>query len=259
MPIHLFNGFTCDARWPSRLKTGMVCLLVETDQGLVLIDTGPGLEDYAHPHAMLKLFRGITKLAWDPREAAFHQVRQVGYAPEDVRHIVLTHMHFDHCGGLPDFPWAAVHVHRREYEAFTGALRRWTDMAYIQRHIAHHPNWVLYEDGGENWYDFSAIRLPFTPEMWLVPLHGHSQGHCGVAVKLDKGWFFHAGDAGAVYNHETPAWLIRLVLGPHDARLRQFMRQHPEVVLSNSHMFPEWFEHKVWDSPDHNRSRGHPA
>jgi hypothetical protein len=49
------------------------------------------------------------------------------------------------------------------------------------------------------------------------------------------------------------------VLGPHDARLRQFMRQHPEVVLSNSHMFPEWFEHKVWDEPDHNRYRCHPA
>jgi len=246
MPIHIFNGFTCNARWPSTLKTGTVCMLVETEQGLVLIDTGPGVEDYTHPHAMLKLYRIITELPFDVHETAVNQIRQLGYQPEDVRDIILTHMHFDHCGGLPDFPWAKVHVHRREFEAFTQKMRRWTDIAYIQRHISHVTDWILYDDGDERWFDFKAIRLPFTPEMWLVPLHGHSWGHCGVAVKLENGWYFNAADAGAVYNNKTPAWLIKMVLGPHDARLRQFMRLHPEVVLSNSHMFPEWFLNKIW-------------
>jgi glyoxylase-like metal-dependent hydrolase (beta-lactamase superfamily II) len=242
MTIRIFNGFTCDARPPSKLKTGLVCSLVETDQGPVLIDTGPGLQDYAHPHGMLRMFQVITVLRMDPQEAAVNQVRRLGYRPEDVRHIVLTHMHFDHCGGLPDFPKAKVHVHRKEYEAFTGGLRQWTELAYIRRHIAHRPEWALYDGGGGQWYNFHAIRLPFEPEMWLVPLHGHSRGHCGVAVKISDGWYFNAADAGAVYNDETPAWLIRLVLGPHDARLRRFMHAHPEVRLANSHMFPEWFD-----------------
>jgi glyoxylase-like metal-dependent hydrolase (beta-lactamase superfamily II) len=242
MTIRIFNGFTCDARPPSKLKTGLVCSLVETDQGPVLIDTGPGLQDYAHPHGMLRMFQVITVLRMDPQEAAVNQVRRLGYRPEDVRHIVLTHMHFDHCGGLPDFPKAKVHVHHKEYEAFTGGLRQWTELAYIRRHIAHRPEWALYDGGGGQWYNFHAIRLPFEPEMWLVPLHGHSRGHCGVAVKISDGWYFNAADAGAVYNDETPAWLIRLVLGPHDARLRRFMHAHPEVRLANSHMFPEWFD-----------------
>lgn len=246
MSIHIINGFTCNARWSSTLKTGMVCMLVETDQGLVLVDTGPGTEDYARPHWMLKIYRVIMELPFDPHETTINQIKQLGYLPEDVRHIVLTHMHFDHCGGLPDFPRATVHVHRREFEAFTGKMRRWTDMAYVQRHIAHVTDWELYDGGTETWYEFNAIRLPFSPEMWLVPLHGHSWGHCGVAVKLGQGWFFNAGDAGAVYNNESPAWLIKLVLGPHDTHLRQFMRLHPEVVMTNSHMFPEWFMNKVW-------------
>ena len=82
--------------------------------------------------------------------------------------------------------------------------------------------------------------------MWMVPLHGHTWGQCGVAVKLENGWFFNAADAGAVYNEVTPAWLIRLVLGPHDARLRRFMHAHAEVRMASSHMWPEWFEKSQW-------------
>jgi glyoxylase-like metal-dependent hydrolase (beta-lactamase superfamily II) len=240
--IHIFNGFTCNTRWPFKLKTGTVCTLVETSQGLVLIDTGPGLEDYARPHWMLRLYRVIMQVRMDPQEAAIRQVARLGFQPEEVRDIILTHMHFDHCGGLPDFPWAKVHVHRREHESFTGKRHRWTDTAYIPRHIARVPEWALYEEAGEKWYDFDAIRLPFEPQMWLIPLYGHSWGQCGVAVKLENGWFFNAADAGAVYNDATPAWLIRLVLGPHDERLRRFRHQHPEVWLVNSHMWLDTFQ-----------------
>ena len=245
MAIRILNGFSCNARWPSRLRTGTVCILCETDQGLVLVDTGPGTQDYIHPHLIMRLFRIMFSLPFDPQQAVVHQVRELGIKPEEIHHIVLTHMHFDHCGGLPDFLHARVHVHRRELAAFMGRVHRWTDMAYIQRHIDHSPDWVAYDDGDESWYGYKAIRLPFRPEMWLVSLHGHSRGHCGVAIRLKDGWFFNAADAGAVYNETTPAWLIRLVLGPHDQQLRQFMRSHPEVLMVNSHMWVDWFSDYV--------------
>lgn len=242
MNIHLLNCFTCNARWPSKLKTGMACLLIETDQGPILLDTGLGLDDYANPTWMTRLFRLITIMPFDPNEAAFNRIRQLGYQPDEIKNIVLTHMHFDHVSGLPDFPRAKIHVHRREYEAFTGDRpKRWMDLAYIPRYIAHQPEFILYEKVDSKWFDFDAIRLPFFPEMYFIPLFGHSAGHCGLAVKTDGGWLFHAGDAGAVYNDETPAWLIKLVLGPHDQRLRAFMRSHPEVLLTNSHVPPEFF------------------
>jgi glyoxylase-like metal-dependent hydrolase (beta-lactamase superfamily II) len=242
MSIHLLNCFTCNAHWPSNLKTGMACLLIETDQGPVLLDTGLGLDDYAHPTWFTNFFRIITEMPFDPNEAAVHRIQKLGYQPEDVKHILLTHMHFDHISGLPDFPHAKVHVHRREYDSFTdGKTLHWTDAAYIPRYIAHRPEFVLYDKVDSKWYHFDAIRLPFAPEMYFIPLFGHSQGHCGVAIKTTSGWFFHAGDAGAVYNNETPAWLIKLVLGPHDPSLRAFMKAHPEVLLTNSHMFPEFF------------------
>jgi len=243
MTIRLLNCFTCNARWPSKLKTGMACLLVETDQGLVLVDTGLGLNDYAHPGWMTSIFRVITEMPFLPAEAAINRIKDLGFQPEDIRHILLTHMHFDHCSGLPDFPHAKVHTHRREYSAFvSGKILQWTDFAYLPRYIAHQPEFILYDQIDSKWYDFDAIRLPFEPEMYFIPLYGHSRGHCGVAIKTSTGWFFQAGDAGSVYNDETPAWLIRLVLGPHDPLLRSFMKAHPEVLLANSHMFPEFFE-----------------
>ncbi len=242
MTIHLFNGFTCNARIPRHWECGTLEILIETKDGLVLVDTGLGTDDYAHDSGILKLFKVLTRMPLDSNQAAIHQVTRLGYRPEDVRNIVLTHMHFDHCGGLPDFPKAKIHVYRREYEAFLDRPRQFADLAYVRRHIAHGPDWAFYEDIGEKWFDFDAIRLPFEPEMWLVPLAGHTRGQCGVAIKTTGGWLFQASDAAALFNDEAPAWLIRLALGPHQPRIRQFAAAHPEVRVVTGHMWLDWFE-----------------
>ncbi len=93
------------------------------------------------------------------------------------------------------------------------------------------------------WYDFDAIRLPFEPEMWLVPLHGHTRGQCGVAIKTPTGWHFHVGDAGVdLERNQAPDWMIIAGLGPHWPRLRAFARAHPEVKLTAGHMVLDFFE-----------------
>jgi glyoxylase-like metal-dependent hydrolase (beta-lactamase superfamily II) len=243
MEIHFLNCFTCSARLPPPSRTGALCLLVETVQGLVLVDTGLGRDDYVHKTAIMRVFQLVTHLPLDPQEAAVHQIARMGYRPQDVRHIVLTHMHFDHCGGLPDFPHAAVHLHRRELEAFTGRPRRWTDLAYVRRHIAHRPQFVLHDDAADTWFDFAAIHLPFEPPMWLVPLFGHTRGHCGVALRTTSGWLFHVGDAAPIaLTDDPPQWLTRLVLGPHTPRLRQFGATHPEIRITTGHMPLDFFE-----------------
>jgi glyoxylase-like metal-dependent hydrolase (beta-lactamase superfamily II) len=243
MAIRFLNCFTCNARVPSHWRSGTLCLLVETDEGLVLVDTGLGQDDYLHRPGILRAFQVITMVPMDPDESAVRQVARLGYQTGDVRHIVLTHMHFDHCGGLADFPQAAVHLHRREYEAFIGPRRRWTDLAYVRRHIAHGPDLVLYGDARDRWLDFPAMRLPFTPPMWLVPLFGHTRGHCGIAVETGDGWLFHVGDAAPIdFTEEAPGALVRLVLGSHTPFLRQFKAAHPEIRMTTGHMWLDFFD-----------------
>ena len=238
LSIRFLNCFTCNARYPAHWHSGTLCLLIDTDQGLVLVDTGLGTKDYKRPPAILRLFQIITVVPLDPEEAAVRQISRLGYRPQDVRHIVLTHMHFDHCGGLPDFPNAKVHVNRKEHEAFVGRPRHWADFGYVRRHGAHRPEWVLHEEAGERWFDFEAIRLPFEPEMWMVPLYGHTRGHSGIAIRTSTGWLFHVADSAAIeLTHRTPEWLVRLFLGPHQPRLRRFAAAHPEIRLTTGHMW----------------------
>ena len=242
MTIHFMNGFTCISTFPYHWNCGTLELLVETDQGPVLVDTGLGTQDYLQHSGILKVFRAIMIVPLDPAEAVIRQVVRLGYEPGDVRHIVLTHMHFDHCGGLPDFPWAKIHVYRPEYKAFLERPRQFADFAYVRRHIAHAPDWVFYDDTGQKWFDFDAIRLPFEPEMWLLPLPGHTRGLCGVAIKRPDGWLLQTSDAAALFNDQAPDWLIRLALGPHQPRIRQFVKAHPEVRAVGGHAWLDWFE-----------------
>jgi glyoxylase-like metal-dependent hydrolase (beta-lactamase superfamily II) len=172
------------------------CLLVEGAEGLVLVDTGFGLDDIRNPRQLGRPFTAIVRPRLNVVEAAIAQVRELGFDPQDVRHIVTTHLDLDHAGGLPDFPDAEVHLLRAELEA---ALRpSWRDRPrYVAAHWAHGPRWVTHSGGGESWHGFDGVRiLPGSDaEILLIPLIGHSHGHTGVAIRDGDGWLLHCGDA----------------------------------------------------------------
>jgi glyoxylase-like metal-dependent hydrolase (beta-lactamase superfamily II) len=228
--------------WFPPWHIGGTCLLVKTNQGLVLVDTGLGLHDYLNPSPMVRFFKLDFGVHNDPENAAVSQIARLGYSPQDVQHIVLTHLHFDHAGGVPDFPHAQVHVHRREFEAMQHP-RKLIELAYDQKDFIHNPSWVLYDQPNAEWFGFEAIRLPFSPEMYLVPLFGHTAGHCGVAIQDNDGWIFHCADAlppNAQFNL-TPQWLNRLIIGAHVPRIQAWATTHPEVRLLAGHMWKSFF------------------
>ncbi|MDV2993221.1 MAG: putative metallo-hydrolase [Chroococcidiopsis sp. SAG 2025] len=196
----LFDGFS------RGLSACLVChcLLVETEQGLVLIDTGFGQRDLEAPYSRLSpFFIQVNRIQFDRKYTALHQLEQLGFSANDVRHIVVTHLDFDHAGGLEDFPEATVHVMQAEIEATRSRHGFIASRRYRPGQWDEVKSWKYYSAGGEPWFGFEAVRnlegLP--PEILMIPLVGHTRGHAGIAIDTPEGWLLHAGDA-YFYRHE---------------------------------------------------------
>ena len=194
----------------SRGPTGRLvchCQLIETERGLVMVDTGFGMRDIENPYERLSpLFIHVNRIQFDRRWAAIEQVRRHGFNPRNVRHIILTHLDFDHAGGLEDFPNAKVHVMQAEMDAARTREGFIQSRRYRPEQWDEVTNWRFYREGGERWFVFEAVRdldgLP--PEILVVPLPGHTTGHAGVAIETPEGWMLNAGDA-YFHRHEMDA------------------------------------------------------
>ncbi len=205
--IRHLNCVTMSPRAPGGMTPARMvahCLLVEGPSGLTLVDTGFGTADIAEKR-MGRAFITLMGASLDPAETAIAQVRAAGHTAEDVTDIVLTHMDLDHAGGLGDFPNARVHVFADELAAARARKSPKEKNRYIEAQWAHGPNWVEHTVAGDSWLGFDSVRT-IGDDVLMIPLRGHTRGHCGVAVKRPGGgWFLHAGDA--YFSHgekETP-------------------------------------------------------
>lgn len=197
MNIHHLNCGTMRVYQRTDALAVCHCLLVETPGSLLLVDSGVGTRDMLDP-ARLGPMHLLLNLRRDEAETALHQVRALGYRPEDVRDIIITHLDLDHTGGIPDFPWARIHVLRSELETAMHPRTFRERKRYRTEHLGGPVIWVTHErPSSEKWYGLDCIRgLEGLPDdICLVPLPGHTRGHCGVAVKTNRGWLLHAGDA----------------------------------------------------------------
>jgi glyoxylase-like metal-dependent hydrolase (beta-lactamase superfamily II) len=182
------------------------CLLIEGDDRLILVDTGLGVEDVNEPRRLGFMFNAMARPRLEVAETALRQVVDLGYRPSDVRHIVPTHLDLDHAGGISDFPGAAVHVFAPELRAASNPSSLNERSRYRAVQIAAVKKWAVVKEEGESWFGFSAVRaIPGTrDEVLLVPLPGHTRGHCGVAVRRSNDWLLHCGDAYLHHSEVEP-------------------------------------------------------
>ncbi len=176
------------------------CLLIETAQdGLILVDTGFGIEDCQAPQRRLGLsIRATSRPVLQERETAVRQVEALGFKASDVRQILLTHLDLDHAGGLSDFPAATVHLLAEEKRAAEGRNTWLARSRYRPEQWRHVNRWELYSEAeGECWKGLRNARRVrgIREDILMIPLIGHTFGHAGYGIDQGVGSFLHCGDA----------------------------------------------------------------
>jgi glyoxylase-like metal-dependent hydrolase (beta-lactamase superfamily II) len=153
-----------------RLLQALNCLLIETPSGRVLVETGIG-ERVDEKARAIRSYEG-------PWIAA--ALENVGFLPESVNVVAMSHLHFDHAGGLlradgeKAFPHATIVAQKAEWEVALGENPRLI-ASYVQPELRLVEAW-----GKQGWTDGEKEILPGVS---VVPTGGHSTGHQAVIVR----------------------------------------------------------------------------
>lgn len=219
------------------------CYLLDTEEGWVLFDTGFNQEIIHTPELEDKYY---TSRGWTPTPVSedIHnlgkQLADVGVQFEDIRYVIISHLHADHSGNIKKCKNAQVIMQQAEYDyAFGTPAPPWFDMDYDGDEI----NWKLIKG------DYKLMD-----GIELIDTKGHSPGHQSVVVTLPKSGAMvltaDAGDFFANYEQEIPCGEN---IGDEIA-LTAIRRLKKEVADRNGTLFllhdPDWIR-QIRLTPDY--------
>lgn len=225
--------------------------VIRHPQGIVLFDSGLGLE-YRHQVAgwwVSRLIERFFPASFREDDAAVRQLEREGIRPDDVKFIVISHLHYDHAGGLRDFPRATVVVSRKEWEnANVGRWKARSRGVMIEQLEGIDDRLQLID------YPSSPAMGPFADSfdlfgdgaLILLSTPGHTPGHQSLLVTAESGKkVLLTGDAvwvregyqrpspkSFLVRHleedEEPAWASTLAI-------HQFAEMNPDVLVIPGH------------------------
>jgi N-acyl homoserine lactone hydrolase len=224
-----------DRSWTESLP--IYAWAIEMAEGVIVVDTGetartrePGYFPRWHPY-----FRLAVQLDVSPEREVGPQLLKLGIRPDEVRTVILTHLHTDHAGGLHHFPKSEILVSDEELKlakGFAGRLRGYLPNRWPQWFA---PRSIVFEPKAIGPFDRSH-KVTTDGTVVIVPTPGHTPGHVSVVVVDGDVIYFLAGDA--TYTQQSLVAEQVDGVSPNEAislqtmrRLVSYARRQPMVYL----------------------------
>jgi glyoxylase-like metal-dependent hydrolase (beta-lactamase superfamily II) len=227
-------------------------LIQHPKHGWILYDTGYTTRFYectkSYPN---KIYANLTKVFVTEEDEIKNQLKQFNLKPSDIKHIIITHFHADHVGGLKDFNEATFYCSLAAFQQYKEISTFWAFSKAILKNL-------IPENFEERLKIIETFSTPvkdnifgkkhdlFGDEsLFTYDLPGHAAGQIGVELKTVKQQYFLIADA--CWNKKS---YIDLLLPPSIVRLffdswqdfkdslrkvNQFHEKFPKVTIVPTH------------------------
>ena len=164
-----------------------VYMIQHPQEGLILFDSGLGLNFKKHLEGwwLHRFFQNFLPYELGIGETAVEQLVQEGIDPKEVRYVVVSHLHYDHAGGLADFPNATLVVSEDEWRhananRWQAALRGYRKEQY--QDLENRVQIIEYPPGSVYGPFEASFDLFGDGSLILLETPGHTPGHQSLLV-----------------------------------------------------------------------------
>jgi len=214
-----------------RLRVPVPCFVIDHPEGAVLFDTGVHPDTVRDPRGRLGWLADFFTVELAAGEDVAGRLAALGIEPARIRWLVLSHLHFDHAGGVAAVPNARIVVQRPEWAAGRDPQLQQRN-AYDPRDydLGHD---VLAVDGEHDLFGDGRVVC--------LPTYGHTPGHQSLRIRLDRGEVVLAADAcylrrtlealhlpSVVYDREAMLASLRRLRALREAGARIVFGHDPE-------------------------------
>jgi glyoxylase-like metal-dependent hydrolase (beta-lactamase superfamily II) len=230
----------------------LFAVIQHPEKGYVIFDTGYSTNFYKSTRSFPnKIYAWITKVFIKEKEEIKNQLIAAGISPNDIEHIIVSHFHADHIGGLKDFPNARFYCSTKaanqalEISALTGFSKGILKTLipndfhlraqYLEELPCQEIDPILgkvYDIFGDS--SILAFHLP-----------GHAAGQIGIKIQTEKRTYLMVADAcwdqRAITQNKLPNPIVRLFFDSWKdyqesiQKLKAYQQQYPEALLIPSH------------------------